>query len=60
MAFTHSPMPKHPSLVASYCKKCKEFVAASPEPKILKSAEQVHKCPHNGRAQIKKPAKPAN
>lgn len=44
MAFTHSPMPKHPSLIASYCKRCKSFVGASPLPKILKSAEQAHRC----------------
>jgi hypothetical protein len=46
MPFTHSPMPAHPSLVVSYCKKCKSFVAASPRPKVLKSAEKAHMCDH--------------
>ena len=44
MSFTHMPMSAHPSLVASYCKKCNSFVAASPRPSVLKSAEQAHVC----------------
>jgi hypothetical protein len=58
MAFTHSPMPKHPSLIASYCKRCKTFVAASPQPEVLKSAEQVHKCDLETRTKSTKTAKP--
>ena len=44
MAFTHQPMPSHPSLIASYCSRCRSFVAASPRPNVLKSAEQAHMC----------------
>ena len=60
MAFMREPMPKHPSLIASYCKKCKSFVAASPQPKILKSAEQAHMCNRAAELKEKKVRKPAN
>jgi len=39
-------MPLHPSLIASYCKKCHSFIAASPWPSVLRSAERTHVCDH--------------
>jgi len=44
MAFLHTPVSAHPSLIVSYCKKCRSLVAASPNPSVLKSAEQAHQC----------------
>jgi hypothetical protein len=54
-------MPLHPSLIASYCEKCLSFVAASPRPSVLQSAERAHVCEAatNYKASIKisKPVK---
>jgi len=60
MAFTRSAMPAHPSLIASYCKKCQSFVAASPKRSILKSAEQAHTCNGGGGLKNKRIRKPTD
>jgi len=43
--FEHKPIRGMSSRMQLYCKLCKEFVAASDKPQILKIAENAHICP---------------
>jgi len=43
--FEHRPLKGMPGRVASYCKACQDFIAASDKPKALKIAEKAHLCP---------------
>jgi len=45
MLFNHSPLPKHPELVASYCSLCGKLFAASLNSQILTILEHLHDCP---------------
>jgi hypothetical protein len=45
MVFQHSPSPKHPEVIASYCPLCGMFVGASFNPEILALIERIHQCP---------------
>jgi hypothetical protein len=43
--FERRPLKGMPGRVASYCKACQDFIAASDKPKALKIAEKAHQCP---------------
>jgi len=45
MLFQHSPLPKHPELIGSYCLLCGKLVAAGLNTEILAIIERLHECP---------------
>jgi hypothetical protein len=52
--FQHLTCKEHPALVLSRCEGCRRLVAASPHPKLLVFAEEIHHCP-SPPAQRKEP-----
>ena len=56
MVFKHSPLPKHPELLGSYCSLCGKLVAASPNPTILIILERLHECQSMENKQLLKAA----
>ncbi len=45
--FEHVANLRRPHVIESYCPNCGLFVAASPNPKLLISAELFHTCPES-------------
>jgi hypothetical protein len=55
MAFKHTIIPLHPSLIISDCLGCGAFIAASIKEPLIVVAEEYHQCSRN----VFKPAIPA-
>jgi len=59
MGFSHLPVKGNPPLIASYCLKCKSFVAVSGKEETLLMTERLHRCPIGRWSDHKQQPQPA-